>query len=94
MDDLIRDALNAAALRSDCPNHPGEYASNRTSDGTWVCWLCVKDMPKRDHSIGPFGRAYATGLGSEAAQEAREAQRYAEEYERMRPGRTPMKGHF
>lgn len=78
-----------------CFYHPTLFACKEVKD-KWVCWSCFKAMKPvlRPAGLGPFNRAYATGLGSEAAQEAREAQRYAEDYARMMPGRTPLKEGF
>ena len=86
MDDLMRDTLNAAAMRPEptCFNHPGLYAP-REHEGKRLCWQCWKALNITERGLVYHSRAYATGLGSEAAQESREAQRYAEEYERLKP---------
>ena len=87
MDSFFESALNAAALRPDgmrCDRHPdrpgvaGVYAGPYC-EKIWLCKECAEPLRHMN------GRGYATGLGSEAAQESREAQRYAEEYERMKP---------
>ena len=91
MDDLFESALDAAALRPDnqaCENHPeraGFLAVNLPSIRVrrYMCADC------RDELANSFSRsstrAFATGLGSEAAQESREAQAYQEEYDRLAP---------
>jgi len=68
-----------------CEKHPQAYAC-REHEGKWICWECFKALPGTRKRPAVFSeRAYATGLGSEAAQESREAQAYQEEYDNLKP---------
>ena len=85
MDSLIEASLNAAALRPNCTKHPERPSVMRMDDPImrFLCMECLAEslaLPSRYRS-----RGYATGLGSEAAQESREAQRYQEEYDNAKP---------
>ena len=67
-----------------CVYHPELRAATSIYSGAhdWERVGLCKECTERLH---PFGRAYGTGTGKEAAAEAREAQRYQQDYERARP---------
>jgi len=65
-----------------CTKHPDREGVMRMDDPLmrFLCAECLAQDRSRYHS-----RGYATGLGSEAAQESREAQAYQEEYDNLKP---------
>jgi hypothetical protein len=48
-------------------------------------YLCAECRAIDDRKAFTSTRAFATGLGWDAAQESREAQRYQEDYDRAKP---------
>ena len=69
MDSLIEDALDAAALRSNCINHPDLPAVTSIYSAAHD-WQRIRLCKECSDKLHPFGRAYATGLGPQAHVEA------------------------
>jgi len=67
-----------------CIYHPDLRAVTSIYSGAhdWERVGLCKDCSERLH---PFGRAYASGTSPEAAAEAREAQRYQQDFDLARP---------
>ena len=86
MDSLIEAALNAAALRpATCEHHPdreGTLAISLPSIGIRRYWCKeCRDVYDATFPAKGFGRAFGTGIGSEAHAEAQESGRMDKEFQ-------------